>query len=338
MSLRSYIITRVLLTIPMLFILVTVVFFILRVMPGDPVLAMMRPGTPKEYLDQLRHEMGLDKPLAIQYVDYLADLAQGHLGTSLAPVKGRPVAKDLEEKFPATLELSIVSMFITAVVGIFTGAYAAYKRRSPIDYTFRLYSIIIYAIPVFWFGLMLQLIFGVYLHWLPVAGRVDNLTYVPKHITGLYLFDSLVTGNWRSFWNALKHITLPSITLGLYLSGIFTRLTRSNMLDTLRQDFVTAARARGIPERQVVLKHALKNAFIPVLTMMGLQFALLLAGAVLTESTFSWPGLGRFLVERIGYRDFPSIQGTVAFFALLVALVSLSVDILYSYLDPRIRY
>ncbi len=338
MSLRSYIITRILLTIPMLLILVTLVFFILRVMPGDPVLAMMRPGTPKEYLDQIRHEMGIDKPLAVQYVDYLADLAQGHLGTSLAPVKGRPVAEDLEEKFPATLELSIVSMIITALVGIFTGAYAAYKRRSPIDYTFRLYSIIIYAIPVFWLGLMLQLIFGVYLHWLPVAGRVDNLTYVPKHITGLYLFDSLVTGNWRSFWNVLKHITLPSVTLGLYLSGIFTRLTRSNMLDTLQQDFVTAARARGIPEQQVVLKHALKNAFIPILTMMGLQFALLLAGAVLTESTFSWPGLGRFLVERISYRDFPSIQGTVAFFALLVALVSLTVDILYSYLDPRIRY
>ncbi len=338
MSLRSYIITRVLLTIPMLFILVTLVFLILRVMPGDPVLAMMRPGTPKEYLDQLRHEMGLDKPLVVQYVDYIADLAQGHLGTSLAPVKGRPVAEDLKEKFPATLELSIVSMIITAVVGVSTGAYAAYKRRSAVDYTFRLYSIIIYAIPVFWFGLMLQLIFGVYLHWLPVAGRVDNLSYVPKHITGMYLFDSLVTGNWRSFGNSLKHIILPSVTLGLYLSGIFTRLTRSNMLDALRQDFVTAARARGIPERQVVVKHALKNAFIPILTMMGLQFALLLAGAVLTESTFSWPGLGRFLVDRIGYRDFPSIQGTVAFFALLVALVSLTVDILYSYLDPRIRY
>ncbi len=338
MSLRSYIVTRILLTIPMLWILVTLVFFILRVMPGDPVLAMMRPGTPKKYLDQLRHEMGIDRPVIVQYGDYLWNLAQGHLGTSLAPVKGRPIAKDLWNKFPATLELSIVSFFITILVGVSTGTYAAYKRKSATDYTFRLYSIIIYAIPVFWLGLMLQLIFGVYLHWLPVAGRIDDLSLAPRTITGLYLVDSVITGNWPSFVNSLKHLILPSVTLGLYLSGIFTRLTRSNMLNTLQQDFVTAARARGISEPRVVVRHALKNAFIPILTMMGLQFALLLAGAVLTESTFSWPGLGRFLVERISYRDFPSIQGTVAFFAVLVALVSLSVDVLYAYLDPRIRY
>ncbi len=338
MSLRSYIITRILMTIPMLLVLVTLVFFILRVMPGDPVLAMMRPGTPKAYLNELRHEMGLDKPIMVQYVDYLWDLARGRLGTSLAPVRGRPVAKDLWAKFPATLELSLTSFLITIIVGVSTGAYAAYKRRSAADYTFRLYSIIIYAIPVFWLGLMFQLIFGVYLHWLPVAGRIDDLALAPKTITGMYLLDSVLTGNWPSFVNAAKHLILPSVTLGLYLSGIFTRLTRSNMLNSLRQDFVTAARARGISENRVVVRHALKNAFIPILTMMGLQFALLLAGAVLTESTFSWPGLGRFLVERIGYRDFPSIQGTVAFFAILVAVVSLLVDILYAYLDPRIRY
>jgi len=325
-------------TIPMLWVLVTLVFFILRVMPGDPVLAMMRPGTPKAYLNELRHEMGLDKPIMVQYVDYLWDLSRGRLGTSLAPVRGRPVAKDLWAKFPATLELSLTSFMITILVGVSTGAYAAYKRRSAVDYTFRLYSIIIYAIPVFWLGLMFQLIFGVYLHWLPVAGRIDDLALAPKTITGMYLLDSVLTRNWPSFVNATKHLILPSVTLGLYLSGIFTRLTRSNMLNSLRQDFVTAARARGIPENQVVVRHALKNAFIPILTMMGLQFALLLAGAVLTESTFSWPGLGRFLVDRIGYRDFPSIQGTVAFFAILVAIVSLLVDILYAYLDPRIRY
>jgi peptide/nickel transport system permease protein len=160
----------------------------------------------------------------------------------------------------------------------------------------------------------------------------------PETITGLFVLDSILTGNPASLINAIKHLILPSLTLGLYLSGIFTRLTRGNMLDVLQQDFITAARARGLPERVVVYKHALKNAFIPILTMLGLQFALLLAGAVLTETTFSWPGMGRFLVDRISYRDFPSIQGGVVFFALLVMAVSLIVDIIYARLDPRIRY
>jgi peptide/nickel transport system permease protein len=272
-----------------------------------------------------------------QYFNYLLSLLRFDLGTSIAPVRGRPVATDLKEKFPATLELSIFSMIVTVIIGVSTGAYAAHKRRSVVDYGFRLYSIVIYAIPVFWLGLMLQLIFGVYLGWLPVAGRVGT-RLAPDKITGLFVLDSILTRNKASLVSSLKHLALPSLTLGLYLSGVFTRLTRANMLDVLRQDFITAARARGIPERIVVYKHALKNAFIPILTMLGLQFALLLAGAVLTETTFSWPGMGRFLVERISYRDFPSIQGGVVFFAILVAAVSLMVDVIYAYLDPRIRY
>jgi peptide/nickel transport system permease protein len=289
------------------------------------------------------------------------------LGASIAPVRGRPVVTDLADKFPATLELSIFSMLITALIGISTGAYAAYKRRSVADYSFRIYSIVVYALPVFWLGLMFQLVFGVWFGtWsektlginlgLPVAGRIGTdmqpesiiqaynlqvsgfVASVLDFLSEFYVFDSLITGNWASLRSSLKHLFLPSLTLGLYLSGVFTRLTRANMLGMLRQDFVTAARARGIPERIVVYKHALKNAFIPILTMLGLQFALLMAGAVLTETTFSWPGMGRFLTERIEYRDFPSIQGGIVFFALLVAGVSLVVDIIYAYLDPRIRY
>lgn len=235
------------------------------------------------------------------------------------------------------MELSIFSMIITVLIGVFSGAYAAQKRRSVADYSFRIYSIVIYALPVFWLGLMLQLIFGVRLGWLPVYGRIGT-RMAPETITGLFVLDSILTANPASLISAVKHLILPSLTLGLYLSGVFTRLTRGNMLDVLQQDFITAARARGLSERVVVYKHALKNALIPILTMIGLQFALLLAGAVLTETTFSWPGMGRFLVNRIEYRDFPSIQGGVVFFALLVTAVSLVVDIIYAQVDPRIRY
>lgn len=297
-------------------------------------------------------------PLDSQYFNYLWSLAHLDLGVSLAPTRGRPVINDLKLKFPATLELAIASLIVTMLVGVSTGAYAAHKRRSVADYGFRIFSIVIWAVPVFWLGIMFQLILGVYLkEWyetstfahqvlypilgnflpLPISGRIGT-ELAPRTITGLFFLDSLLTGNWESLRSAVRYLILPSLTLGLYLSGVFTRLTRSNMLDVLREDYITAARSRGIKERTVVYNHALKNAFIPILTMMGLQFAALLAGAVLTETTFSWPGMGLFMWERIGYRDFNSIQGSVVFFAVLTALVSLLVDIIYAWIDPRIRY
>jgi peptide/nickel transport system permease protein len=260
------------------------------------------------------------------------------------------------------VELSIFGMLVATVVGVFTGAFAAQKRRSAADYGLRIYSIVAYAVPIFWLGLMFQLIFGVELGWFPVADRVSTqlrpetiaqVYELEQRLTGslglkalsltdflsnFFIFNCVVTGQWKSLANVLKHLALPSLTLGLYLSGVFTRLTRANMLDVLQQDFITAARARGIRERTVVYRHALLNAFIPILTMFGLQFALLLAGAVLTETTFNWPGMGLFLVNRITDRDFPAIQGTIVFFALLVATVSLIVDIIYARIDPRVRY
>jgi len=305
-------------------------------MPGDPVLAMLGDKAPMQQVEAMRHQLGLDRPLYIQFLDYVSNLARGDFGNSLIWGK-RPVIVEIFEHFPATLELTITSMIVMLLVGVLTGAQAAYRRNSLADYSLRTYGIVIYALPIFWFGMILQLIFGVYLKWLPIAGRIDPFLS-PRGVTGLYTIDSLIAGNLLGFVSAVQHLILPSLTLGLVLSGIFTRLTRVHMLDVLRQDFVTAARARGLKENTVLYKHALKNAFIPILTMIGLQFALLLAGAVLTESTFSWPGMGSYLVERISYRDFPAIQGAVVFFAILVAAVSVTVDMIYAYLDPRIRY
>jgi len=335
-SLRFYLITRILLSLPMVIILLSIIFMVLRVMPGDPVLAMLGDKAPIQQVEAMRHQLGLDRPLYIQFLDYVSNLARGDFGNSLIWGK-RPIIVEIFEHFPATLELTIASMIVMLLVGVLTGTQAAYRRNSLADYSLRTYGIVIYALPIFWFGMILQLIFGVYLKWLPIAGRIDPFLS-PRGVTGLYTIDSLIAGDLLGFVSAVQHLVLPSLTLGLVLSGIFTRLTRVHMLDVLRQDFVTAARARGLKENTVLYKHALKNAFIPILTMIGLQFALLLAGAVLTESTFSWPGMGSYLVERISYRDFPAIQGAVVFFAVLVAAVSVTVDMIYAFLDPRIRY
>ncbi|RLG60411.1 ABC transporter permease, partial [Candidatus Geothermarchaeota archaeon] len=319
-------------------ILLSVVFLIMRVMPGDPVLAMLGPKAPPKHVEALREQLGLNKPIVIQYIEYLSGLLHGDFGRSLIWGR-RPVLVEIFEHFPATVELTISSFTIAVVIGLLTGMYSAYKYERPVDYALRLYGVVTYALFIPWFGMMLQLIFGVYLGWLPIGGRIDpGMGMYIKTITGLYILDSILTGDFTVLASAIKHLILPSITLGIVLSGVYTRLTRSNMIEVLRQDFITAVRARGLPERVVLFKHALKNTFIPILTMMGLQFALLLAGAVLTETTFSWPGMGTFLMERILYRDFPTVQGIIVFFAILVAIVSLVVDILYAMLDPRVRY
>jgi peptide/nickel transport system permease protein len=230
-------------------------------------------------------------------------------------------------------------MVFTLLIGIPLGSLAASRRRTAGDFGIRLYGNIVYCIPVYWMGLMLQLVFGVWLGWLPIAGRTGTRIFPSMfERTGFYLLDTLLAGNLYAFLDVAIHLLLPSITLGIVLSGVFVRLTRANMLDVLKSDYVLAARARGIPERRVIYGHALKNAFIPVLTMLGLQFAVLLAGAILTESTFSWPGMGRLLLERISLRDYPTIQGIIVMYALFVSLVSLLVDVIYAIIDPRVKY
>ena len=334
-SLRVYIIRRILLAIPMILILLSIVFVVMRV-AGDPVSATVGLHAPPALIERLKERLGLNKPIHFQYLDYIWQILHGSLGQSM--IRGeRPVLVEILEHFPATLELSICAFTLSVLIGIFTGVFSARRYKKPIDHSIRLYGIITYALFIPWIGLMLQLVFGVYLGWLPTSMRIGTLME-PQTITGLYVLDSILTFNIPSLVSSIRHLILPSLTLGVYLSGIYTRLTRSNMLEVLGQDFIRAARARGLSETTVIYKHALKNAFIPILTMMGLQFALLLAGAILTETTFSWPGMGTFLAERMFYRDFTTVQGTIVFFALLVIIISLVIDVIYVYIDPRIRY
>ena len=334
-SLRAYILRRILLAIPMILILISIVFVIMRV-AGNPVSATVGLHAPPAQIERLKERLGLNKPLYLQFFDYIWQLLHGNLGRSMIWGE-RPVLTEILEHLPATLELSIWALTLSMLIGIFTGVYSARKHRKPVDHAIRIYGIVTYALFIPWIGLMLQLVFGVYLDWLPISGRIDT-GMKPQTITGLYVLDSILTLNIHSLVSSLRHLVLPSVTLGMYLSGIFTRLTRSNMLEVLGKDYIRAARARGLSERTVIYKHALKNAFIPILTMMGLQFAALLAGAVLTETTFSWMGMGRFLFERISYRDFTTVQGTIIFFALSIVIISLLVDVIYVYIDPRIRY
>jgi peptide/nickel transport system permease protein len=222
---------------------------------------------------------------------------------------------------------------------VLSGAYAAQHRKQWIDYLLRLFSITIYSIPIFWLGLVFIITFSTALGLTPVAGRIDaqiGLTLERK--TNLLIVDSIITGNWPALWSTLHHLILPSLTLGLALCGVFIRLTRVNMIETLQEDYITAGRARGLYERTLVYRHALHNTFIPILTLIGLQFAILLAGAVLTETTFSWPGMGRYLVDRIELRDYAAVQAVIAVFAMLVAVITLVMDMLYAFVDPRIRY
>ncbi len=334
-SLKAYIAARILLIIPTVFILLTIVFFILRIIPGDPITAMVGQKVPEEVLQKLRHEAGLDKPYHIQYIEYLHGVLTGNLGRSMIWGK-RPVIEEIMDYFPATLELTIFGFALSVIIGVLTGSIAAFRRGSKVDASMRVYSIVAYTLFIPWFGMLLQMFFGVYLKALPIGGRITP-GYAPEKITGLYVLDSILTLNFAALSDALSHLLLPSLTLGIVLSGAYTRLVRNNLIDVLSQDFIVAYRARGVRERKVVF-HAMKNAFIPVVTLMGLQFAILLAGAVLTETTFSWPGMGTFLIERITYRDYTSVQGAIVFYALFVAVISLIVDIVYALLDPRVRY
>ena len=321
----------------MVFILLSIVFVVLRVMPGDPVSAMLGGHAPESVIEQKKEEMGLNRPMVLQYADYLWQICRLDLGESM--VFKQRVTKAIGEKLPATIELTAFGILITLFLGVFMGAYAADKRRMVQDYVIRLYGIVVYCIPVYWMGLMLQLIFGIWLDILPIAGRTGPRVFASTfEKTGFYVLDTILVKDFSAFGDVLVHLILPAFTLGLVLSGIFVRLTRANMLDVLRADYIVAAEARGIRHRKIVYRHALKNAFIPILTMMGLQIALLMAGAVLTETTFSWPGMGRLLLERIYLRDYPTIQGVIIMIALIVAMASLIVDVIYAIVDPRVRY
>jgi len=343
MSLRSYVITRILLTIPMVMLLLTFVFLVVRVLPGDPALLHFEKQVDPKVLLEFKRQLGLDKPIEVQYFEYLAGLLRGDFGKSMQDFS--PVSQQIFSAFPATLELALCSTIVMILVGVVLGVQASRSYNSVPDHSIRVFGTVSYAVPVFFLGEVMIMIFAIYLRVLPAGDRIyagmtpAGLTLGDLHLsTGLFVLDSILEGNISKLVMSIRYLLLPSLTLGTVLCGIFIRLTRGNMLETLQLDFVTAARARGLKERTVVYGYALRNAFLPILTMMGLQFAALLAGAVLTETTFSWPGLGRYLVDRITFRDYTAIQGVVVFFGLVVAMVSLAVDIIYAYLDPRIRF
>lgn len=336
-ALRYYILSRLLLAPLMIWVITTLVFLLLRATPGDPVDALLGERAPDSAKEALRERLGLDAPLWLQYLTYLGNLLRLDLGTSLA-TQGQSVVEIIRDHFPATLELTVLSMIVSVTVGVLVGSLAASKPNTPLDAGGRLFGIITYAIPMYWFGMILQLLFAVELRWFPIGSRFPLQMEPPVGPTGLYLVDSLMQGRLDAFGQTLYHLILPSLTLGILLSGIFERIVRINLKQTLRADYVEAARARGIPEVRIVFAHALKNALIPVITVLGLMLASLLGGAILTEVTFNWPGLANRLYEAIENRDYPVVQGIMVFFGLIVAIASILIDILNAWVDPRIRY
>ncbi|CAA9574895.1 Oligopeptide transport system permease protein OppB [uncultured Synechococcales cyanobacterium] len=336
-ALQYYVLARLLLAPLMLWTITTVVFLLLRATPGDPVDVILGPRAPAEAKRLLREQLGLNGNLVQQYLNYMGDLLRFDLGTSLTS-RGQTVWEIIQSFFPATVELAVYSIAIALAVGVLVGVLSASRPGTWLDAAGRLFGIISYSIPLFWLGMLLQLVFSVQLGWFPLGARFPLGETVPTSITGLYSVDSLLSGSLGQFLTALHYLALPCLSLGLVLSGIFERIVRVNLKQTLKADYVEAARARGIPESRVLVAHALKNALIPVITVLGLTFAAMLGGAILTEVTFSWPGLANRLYEAISLRDYPTVQGIVIFFAVIVVIASIAIDILSAYVDPRIRY
>ena len=336
-SLRTYLLTRLALAVPTVLILLTMVFLLMRVAPGDPISAALGGHVGEEELEKRREAAGFDRPIIVQYFEYLGDAVTLDLGETLTDE--RSVTSIISENGSATLELTIAAFLVALAVGVPLGVLAGRHRDTWVDTGGRLFGIVVYAAPVFFTGFLAQLLFGSVLGWLPTSGRASPITAfeldTPTH---LYLVDSLITGNLAAFEDVLLHLILPAVTLGLLVSGVLIRLVRVNMLQTLRGDYVEAARARGVGERRVVIHHAFRNAMVPVVTVAGLQFAILLGGAILTEETFNWPGIGSELVRYLNNRDYIAVQGIITVFALAVVAVSLLIDLIIAFVDPRVRY
>ena len=336
-ALQYYISARLLLAPLMIWTIVTVVFLLLRATPGDPVDAILGNRAPEAAKAVMREQLGLNKSLLAQYFDYLGNLLHLNLGNSITS-KGTSVWEIIKRHFPATVELTFYSMAIAIAVGVTLGMVAASRPGTSIDVGGRLFGIITYSLPIFWVGMLLQLVLSVQLGLFPLGTRFPLNQTAPQGLTGIYTIDSILGGNLSQLLTSIHYLALPCLTLGILLSGIFERMVRVNLKQTLQADYVEAARARGVGERQILLAHALKNALIPVITVLGLTFASLLGGAVLTEVTFSWPGLGNRLYEAISVRDYPTVQGLMIFFGVIVVIASMLIDIINAYIDPRIRY
>ena len=336
-TLQYYLASRLLLAPLMLWTIVTIVFFLLKATPGDPADAFLGSRASDEVKAALREQLGLNKPIYVQYFDYIWRMLQGDFGTSITS-SGKAVVSVIQDNFPATLELAIGSMLVAFIVGVTVGTISASRPNTVFDVGGRLFGIISYSLPIFWVGMLLQLIFAVQLNIFPLGGRFSANLTPPDKITGLYTIDSLLQLDLASFFVSIHHLALPCLTLGVLLSGIFERIVRVNLKQSMKAEYVEAARARGIPENKILISHALKNAMIPVITVLGLTTASLLGGAVLTEVTFSWPGLASQLYEAISNRDYPTVQGIMAFFAAIVVIASIAIDMINAWIDPRIKY
>jgi peptide/nickel transport system permease protein len=336
-SLRTYLLTRLALAIPTVLILLTMVFMLMRVAPGNPIQAALGGHVSQAEIERRSKAAGYDRPIITQYFEYLGDAVTLNLGTTLTD--RRSVTSILVDNGSATLELTVAAFMIALVVGVSIGLAAGRYRDTWVDTGGRLFGIFVYAAPVFFTGFLLQLLFGSTLGWLPTSGRVGPITeFELDKTTHLYIIDSIISGDWNALGDALEHLILPAVTLGLLVSGVLIRLVRVNLLQTMRGDYVEAARARGVSERRVVLHHAFRNALVPVVTVAGLQFAILLGGAILTEETFNWPGIGAELVRYLNNRDYIAVQGIITVFALAVVVVSLLIDLVNAFIDPRVRY
>ncbi len=334
-SLPRYIVQRLLLIIPMVWVLITMVFILLRVAPGDPVSAAVGDKLSTEALDARRAALGLDRPMLTQYFDYLGSVVQFDFGKTISD--NQPITDVIKNNGGATLSLTLGAILIALLVGIPLGLVAGRRRDTGTDVVIRLFGIVSYAAPVFWTGLMLRnLVAPTGWPSYEIASPITKFQVEP--VTHILILDSILAGDTDAFLDVLQHHVLPCLVLGLLLAGVLIRLVRVNLLQTLQDDYVEAARARGIPERYVVRRHAFRNALVPVITVIGLQVALALGGAVLTEATFSWPGLGTKLIDYLTARDYAAVQGIITFFAIAVVLISILVDILNAIVDPRVRY
>jgi peptide/nickel transport system permease protein len=330
----QYLIRRLVLTIPVLLGVSLIVFIIMHVIPGDPIQVIFaETGASPEQREAMRHSLGLDRPLHIQYASYVLDAVRGDFGDSIhfkQPVRGL-----ILERMPATIELAMAGFFVAMIVAIPAGIIASVKRNTIIDHIIMTLATLGISLPTFWVGILLIMFVAVNLGWLPSFGRISYEVGLER-VTGFYLIDPLLKGNIPAFKDAVNHLILPSLALGLTSATFTTRLLRSSMLEEIGKPYVRTARAKGIPERAVITRHVVRNAFIPVLSIIGIMIGGLLGGAIITETIFALPGIGRLLIQAISTRDFPLVQGLILFFALIRISINLITDILYVWIDPRI--
>ena len=329
----GFIIRRSLTIIPTLLGVSIVVFLLLSITPGDPAELLLGERATEASLEAMREYLGLNEPLHVQYGLFLQRLVKLDLGETIWT--RQKVIVEIKERFPATIELSLAALFLSCLIGVILGIISASRQYSIFDYLSMVGSLVGVSIPVFWLGLMLMLVFAVNLGWFPVSGRISVGTEL-EVITNFYVLDAIITRNWTALWDVLRHLALPAIALSTIPMAIVARMTRSSMLEVLRQDYIKTARAKGLSETKVVLKHALRNGLIPVITVIGLQFGILLGGAILTETVFAWPGVGKWIYEGVVKRDYMVIQGGTMLVAAVFVVINTLVDILYAVINPRI--